>query len=93
MKRLAAVAIFAMCLPTVVLADREKANMCAVSLPADAKRIYNEVVPSITATTNIKRIARRQANLLARTGKIDRTNVAASTLQARACLRLARPGR
>ncbi|WP_376800072.1 hypothetical protein [Candidatus Raskinella chloraquaticus] len=92
MKRLV-VAMLVMCLPSVALADREKADMCAVSLQADAKRIYEEVVPSVAASTNIKRIARRQAKLLARAGKIDSANAVASTLQARTCLRLARPGR
>lgn len=92
MKRLA-VAMFAICLPNLALADRQKADACAVSLQADARRIYNEVVASVTERTNIKRAARRQASLLVRAGKIDSANATASTLQARTCLRLARPRR
>ena len=77
-------------LPSLALAGRAEADACAAGLPVDAQKIYQATIPLVDSSTSIKRIARRQAALLARAGKIDSANTANSTLQARSCLRLSR---
>ena len=80
-------------LPNVAFADRASADACALSLSADAKKVYQITLPLITKTTNIRRITRRQAAILVREGKISSANPSQMALDARVCLRLARPPR